>query len=782
MADRILIVDDSLTVRMDLQESFATAGFEVEGAATCADAERLQLERPAQLVLLDVNLPDGDGVELLGRLRQLPQGPSLVVIMLSSEAEVKNRLRAHRQGADDYVGKPYDARYLVARARELLRLKRVATAGAPQRRSLLLIDDSVTFRERVKEICEGAGYQVTIAPSGEEGLLLAAADPPLAIVVDGQLPGIDGPAVIRRLRLDEALRATPCVLLTGSEKPGDELRALESGADAFVRKDQPLEVLLAKLAAVLRQSSAPPRLTTSALGPRKVLAADDDPDYLESLAETLRMDGLEVVCARSGEAALELLSVQRPDCVLLDLNMPGLNGIETCRRIKSSNVRDVPVMVLTSQDDKQAMIDALAAGADDYLSKGTEPEVLKARVRGQLRRKQLEDEHRRAREELLSRELDARRVHEVEQANKAKSSFLANMSHELRTPLNSVIGFSELLRDELSESISPTHKKYLDDVNAAGRHLLSLINDILDLSKIEAGRLELRKTSLHPDEVVDEALGLISGMAMKRAVKVERQGSSRRAVNADPQKLRQVLLNLLSNAVKFSPEGSMVTVALADVEAGVQFSVRDRGEGMPPELLPQLFEPFVQGESHMVKRHQGTGLGLAICKRVLEKHGSDITVESTLGQGSVFTFVLEPTHEAPAPVAEVEAIARRADAPLVLVIDDHDQNRLVARAVLERAGYRVAEAGNGADGLERARELLPRLVLMDLAMPRLDGFGALERMRADPKTAAIPVVAFTAWALKQDEDRARAAGFDGFLTKPVDSRALLSTLEKLVPR
>jgi two-component system NtrC family sensor kinase len=296
--DVVVIVDDSLTVRMDLAEAFDAAGFEARPVASVAEARREGAAAPAAWIL-DVRLPDGDGVELLREIRQTATAPAPVVVMLSSEAEVADRIRGLRTGADEYVGKPYDAAYVVARVRELLRARRQPEAGGP---SILVIDDSVTFREALRDALEQAGHRVRAAGTGEEGLRLAAERRPDAVIVDGMLPGIDGATVIRRLRLDAALRDVPCLLLTASADRGAELLALDAGADTFLRKEEDLETILAKLSAVLRHATGSlpgGDETRSLLGPRTILAVDDSATYLHALADALMGEGCAVVLARS---------------------------------------------------------------------------------------------------------------------------------------------------------------------------------------------------------------------------------------------------------------------------------------------------------------------------------------------------------------------------------------------------------------------------------------------------------------------------------------------------
>ena len=408
MRPRVLIVDDSLTVRMDIGEALQSAGFDTVLCADLRSAREALAREGSGLIVLDILLPDGDGLDFLKELRSSPATAQIPVLLLSTEAEVKNRVRGMGAGADEYIGKPYDLGQVVARARALTRANSNDAVG-PGRR-VLVIDDSVTFRKELKRSLEAAGYNVWEATTGEEGLALAAADRPDAVVVDGILPGIDGRTVVRRLKSDATLRSTPCLLLTAAEGTDDELRAFEAGADAYVRKSEDLGVILVRLAALLRGAIvAGGETNPSLLGPKRLLTVDDSITYLQELGSQLRQEGYDVVLAKSGEEALELLEVQPVDCILLDLIMPGLSGQETCRRIKQRvEWRNIPLVMLTARDDRDGMIEGINAGADDYIAKSADFDVLKARLRAQLRRKHFEDENRRIREQLVRRETEAR--------------------------------------------------------------------------------------------------------------------------------------------------------------------------------------------------------------------------------------------------------------------------------------------------------------------------------------------------------------------------------------
>jgi len=405
----VLIVDDSLTVRMDLNGALESAGFVTTLCATLAEARQALSRDSFGLVILDVLLPDGDGIAFLREMKGATATAKVPVMLLSSEAEVRNRVRGLKTGAHEYVGKPYDQAYVVARARELLRQQGFESRTS-RSTTVLLIDDSPTFREQLKSTLESAGYEVLTAGTGEDGLRLAVSERPVAIVVDGILPGIDGATVIRRIRADAILRRTPCILLTASEEQSGEISALDAGADDYVRKEEDAQIILARLAAIIRTAKAPSVAgpATSMLDPKRILAVDDSLTYLEEVATRLRMEGYDVVTARSGEEAIELLSVQIVDCILLDLVMPGLSGHETCRRIKSSKQwRDIPLIMHTAQEGQGAFIEGMNAGADDYTAKSNDIQVLCARVRAQMRRKQFEDENRNIREQFLQKEMES---------------------------------------------------------------------------------------------------------------------------------------------------------------------------------------------------------------------------------------------------------------------------------------------------------------------------------------------------------------------------------------
>ncbi|MEW6776793.1 MAG: response regulator [Bdellovibrionota bacterium] len=649
MKPLVLIVDDSLTVRMDLAEAFHSADFEALQCSSVKEARKALAGQSCDLVVLDILLPDGDGFDFLREIRSSKKS-DIPVMLLSSEAEARDRIKGLKKGADEYVGKPYDRSYVVSRARQLLRHGDQEAGG--KRQTVLVIDDSSTFRSELQQALEKQDYGVMTAASGEEGLRMAADLRPSAVVVDGVLPGIDGATVIRRIRLDTALRQTLCVLLTGSEEQGAELKALEAGADAFVRKEEDIPVVFARLAAALRKApESTSQSAVSLLGPKKILAVDDSLTYLHELTDALRGEGYDVAMAKSGEEALELLAVQAVDCILLDLLMPGLSGQETCRRIKAAPfLRDIPVIMLTAMEDRNTMIEGLIAGADDYISKSSDLEILRARVRAQLRRRQFEGENRRIREQLLRVELEAAEaraarelaetraalIAELERKNRELETFSYSVSHDLRAPLRSIDGFSQALVEDYGKALDEKASDYLRRIRGAAQRMGELIDDLLQLSRI--GRMDLNRESVDLSAMVTAIVKALQERAPERQVEFRTQGGL--VVEADPRLLKIALENLLGNAWKFTGKTPRAMIEVGTEANGREsvYYVKDNGAGFDMEYAAKLFAPFQR--LHKDTEFPGTGIGLATVYRIVDRHGGRIWVEASPGAGATFRWTI----------------------------------------------------------------------------------------------------------------------------------------------
>jgi DNA-binding response OmpR family regulator len=651
MTQRVLIVDDSLTVRMNLAEMLTADGIETELCTTVAEARRALAAGRFDLAILDVLLPDGDGIDLLREIRDRSDAAPCAVMLLSTEAEARDRIRGLATGADEYVGKPYDPGYVLARARELMR--RDSDPAQSEDETILIIDDSLTFRERMKQVLTEAGFAALAAATGGEGLRLAAAARPTAIVVDSLLPDIDGATVIRRIRLDAALRRTPCLMLTGTDDEGAEIHALDAGADAFVRKDDGAGVLLARIKAMLRGAEAPTRDhgAASIMTPKKVLAVDDSETYLRALAGNLVREGFDVALARSGEEALELLAVQPVDCILLDLMMPGIGGTETCRRIKTApGLRDIPVLMLTALEDREAMIQGLDAGADDYIAKSSDFAVLRARVAAQIRRKQFEDENRLYRERLLQKELEtaeARAAQELaetraamtealELKNRELEAFSYSVSHDLRAPLRTVDGFGRVLEEEHGAALDPVGRGYLRRMRAATQRMTELIDALLELSRVS--QAELAREPVDLSAIARAVAAELARAEPERAVRFEIADGL--VAEGDARLLRIVLENLLGNAWKYSRGTAVprIEFGAAEHDKLIAFHVRDNGAGFDMDFAHKLFVPFER--LHTIEEFPGTGIGLATVQRIISRHGGRIWADGAIGAGATFFWTM----------------------------------------------------------------------------------------------------------------------------------------------
>jgi signal transduction histidine kinase len=409
------------------------------------------------------------------------------------------------------------------------------------------------------------------------------------------------------------------------------------------------------LSAVLRSAGAsfPDHATASLAGPKKILAVDDSETYLQGLAQALRADGYDMVLARSGEEALQLLAVQPVDCMLLDLLMPGMGGRETCQRIKGAPVlRDTPIIMLTAVEDRESMIQGLGAGADDYIAKSGDFDLIRARVLAQIRRKQFEDENRQIREQLLRRELEAMEeraaremaearaalVDELEFKNEELESFSYSVAHDLRAPLRAIDGFGLALLEDYADKLDDEGMQYLRYVREAAQQMARLIDDLLGLSRVARGELRRERVDL-------------TGIARSVAAGLRRADRERRVelvvaegllAEGDANLMTIAIENLIGNAWKYTGKTEAARIEVGFIEGERDeprtYFVRDNGAGFDMAYAGKLFGMFQR--LHANTEFDGNGIGLATVQRIIRRHGGRIWAEGAVGCGATFFFTL----------------------------------------------------------------------------------------------------------------------------------------------
>lgn len=671
---------------------------------------------------------------------------------------------------------------------------------------LLILEESNLARRFIKDELKTTGYELLEAGTPDEALAILCQVENIALVtLRVVMKGMDGfeflehlqtPAVQAELKKVGNHR-TPAVFVTSNDTDRDRLRGFQVGAADFIQKPWPQGQLLNHINHVLGHSTE--------LAGMSVLVVDDSPIARSFIRNCLQRLGVRIHEAEDGDEAADLLreDPQRVDLVITDLNMVRMNGDQLILVIRNElGLTEMPVIFLSGNEDKEKVLTLFKLGATDYLKKPFLQEELVSRMRAYLTR---------VKAQYRLKETVAK----LRDMNVVKDQFLAACSHDLRSPLTGILGFAQLLEGD--GSLRPESLEMVQGIQRSGNYLLSLINDLLDIGKMASGHHNLRMKPQDLGDILEDSVRTLSHTAQPKNVTVNvAVGTEDRHVMGDSAALMRICNNLVSNAIKFTPEGGSVTASLRDGRDGeLVLAVSDTGIGIPSENIPELFNRYSKTSQSGTAGEKGTGLGLSIVRELVDAHSGTVAVESEVGQGTTFRVLLpclkdEENWVVPSPLVEEEpeielilpgeepetAEVAPEDRAMILYADDNDVNRTVGSKLLEKMGYEVVLAQDGAEALQKYKKSCRGrrfdAVLMDLMMPEVDGLEATRKIRAFEdglpddhisRSQPVPVLAVTANDAELKLGECLSAGMNDFLTKPFVTRQLSEALERwiLVP-
>ena len=662
MRPRILIVDDSLTVRMDLGDALQLAGFDT---VLCTDihsaTEALGHERTA-LIVLDILLADGDGLDFLETLRDSPSTAQVPVLLLSSTEDVKTRIQTMDAGALVCMGKPYDLAALVAQAKILTEVDTLGRPAIDARESasllgakrLLAVDDSMTYLQELASQLREEDYVVILASSGEEALELLTTKSVDGILLDLIMPGLSGQEACKRIKQRADWRDIPLIMLTAHDDRDAMIECINAGADDYIAKSADFEVLKVRLRAHLRRKHFEDenhrireKLVRSETEATARIQMDAEREKLDQ-----RLRDQQFYTRSLFESNIDALMTTDPSGIITDVN----HQMETLTECTRDELIGAPFSrYFTDPERAEASIQLVLihkkltnyeltvrarGGKETVVSFNTATFYDRYRnLQGVFSAARDITERKIFDQVLLQKNVELETAKSVaEKANLAKSDFLSSMSHELRTPLNAILGFTQVI-ERSTPLPTPVQQQNLEEILKAGWYLLELINEILDLAQIESGRVMVVTEPVSLADVMLDCQAMIEPQARERGISMT-FSRFEHFVHADRVRVKQVLINLLLNAIKYNrPTGSVAVEFTLQPPNAIRIAVRDTGQGVDPEKFAQLFQPFNRLGKE-TGSEQGTGIGLVVTKRLVELMGGTIGAQSTVGVGSVFWFEL----------------------------------------------------------------------------------------------------------------------------------------------
>lgn len=602
---------------------------------------------------------------------------------------------------------------------------------------ILIVEDSATQAAQIKYLLESQHYNVKVTSNGQQALNWLAEHRPSLIISDIVMPEMNGFELCEKIKSFEHTADIPVILLTSLSDPDEVIEGLSCGADSFITKPYNKEYLISNIEKMLSEKTS--------------TKAEKEPS------------GIEINYA--GKKRLIRTGKERVIKLLLNIYQGAIHQnnelIKTRDELRLLNEKLEELVEERTKELKKDELKILAFNAE-----------LEQRIR--------------------------ERTAQLDAANKAKSEFLANMSHEIRTPMNAVLGYAELLGFMLEDK---TQRDYIESIKSSGRSLLTLINDILDLSKIEAGKLELQFEYVNSQSFFSEFERIFSLRLSEKGLKfiLEISSGTPAGIYIDDARLRQIIFNLIGNATKFTENGSIKLKVYTENPQIIKYSkgkaeefidliieVTDTGIGISKEMQEEIFNPFVQGQGQNVKKYGGTGLGLAITQRLVQLMNGTIELDSQLNKGSSFKIKIPEVSylrdfEKRTEEIQLDPADILFEKATIIVADDVEHNRKYLIDALRKTNIKIAEAEDGLQALSLAKRIVPDLIITDIRMPILDGFDLLNKLKSDDLLKHIPVIAYSASVMKAQKDRIRESEFAGLLIKPVQVTELYLELMNNLP-
>jgi signal transduction histidine kinase len=508
----------------------------------------------------------------------------------------------------------------------------------------------------------------------------------------------------------------------------------------------------------------------------KVMVIDDDMLLSDTLKDIIAARGNQVQTFTTAEAAIEAYQETFYSMILIDIGLPGMNGLECCRRIRAHPKGKYSFLLVTTGRTKfDCLRDSLDAGADDYIKKPFNLDLLKIRL-------EIAEKHGLDRLERMLADKELQRARKMaESASVAKNNFLASVSHELRTPLNGILGYTQILKRD--SNMLPKQSNAIETIHECGEHLLTMINDVLDFSSIESQKFLIFPKPFDFFMLLSSVVSIFRMKSIQKGLNFNYQPDNTlpRFVNGDEKRLRQILFNLLSNALKHTIEGQ-ISFRVKKQSDKIKFEVEDSGIGIPVDKMEEIFLPFHQLHDGRIQR-EGAGLGLSITRTIIRMMGSDIHVKSKEGEGTTFYFQLTLPEAKAALTSEDHSshyniIGYQGPVKKVLIVEDIEQSRAFIRDILEPVGFAIKEAVNGREAIRKALSFVPDLILMDLVMPVMQGIEATRKIRLIPTLKNSKIIAVSANIRHETQQECFMAGCDDYITKPVQVDELLELVQE----